>query len=86
MAGKSTIREAITRGNGSTIGKGAPRTTRCIREYEWNHLRIIDTPGIGAYKGEADSALARSVIDESDVLVFLGKLGRDTRVVVSWDA
>ena len=71
MAGKSTIREAITRGDGSTIGKGAPRTTRCIREYEWNHLRIIDTPGIGAYKGEADSALARSVIDESDVLIFL---------------
>ena len=71
MAGKSTIREAVTLGDGSTIGKGAPRTTRDIREYEWNHLRIIDTPGIGAYKGEADSALARSVIDESDVLIFL---------------
>ena len=71
MAGKSTIREAVTLGDGSTIGKGAPRTTRDIREYEWNHLRIIDTPGIGAFEGEEDSALARSVIDESDVLLFL---------------
>lgn len=67
MAGKSTIREAITRGDGSSIGKGSQRTTRDTKEYEWNDLRIIDTPGIGAYKGEADSVLARSVIDESDV-------------------
>ena len=71
MAGKSTIREAITRGNGETIGKGAQRTTRDIREYDWNYLRIVDTPGIGAYEGEADRAHASSVIDESDVILFL---------------
>ena len=71
MAGKSTIREAITRGDGKTIGKGSQRTTRDIQEYEWNHLRILDTPGIGAYKGEADREIARSVVDESDVLLFL---------------
>lgn len=71
MAGKSTIREALTHGDGDTIGKGAQRTTRDIREYEWDDLRIIDTPGIGAYKGDADSARAESVIDESDVLLFL---------------
>lgn len=69
MAGKSTIREAITRGDGSTIGTGAQRKTRDIREYEWNHLRIIDTPGIGIKK--VDSALARSVIGESDILLFM---------------
>lgn len=71
MAGKSTIREALTHGDGSTIGKGAQRTTRDIQEYEWKHLRIIDTPGIGAYEGNADSELAQSVVDESDVLLFL---------------
>jgi len=71
MAGKSTIREAITQGDGSTIGRGAQRTTRDIREYEWDKLRIIDTPGIGAYEGEADKALAMSIIDESDLLLFL---------------
>ena len=37
MSGKSTIREAITHGDGSTIGKGAQRTTRDVKEYEWNN-------------------------------------------------
>ncbi len=71
MAGKSTIREALTRGDGTTIGKGAQRTTREIREYTWNSLRIIDTPGIGAYEGDEDRARALSVIDETDVVLFL---------------
>jgi hypothetical protein len=71
LAGKSTIREAITGGDGSTIGRGAQRTTKDIREYEWNHLRIVDTPGIGAYQGEEDRRLALSVIDESDLILFL---------------
>ncbi|MCP3144532.1 GTPase [Pyxidicoccus xibeiensis] len=71
MAGKSTIREAFTVGDGSTIGNGAQRTTRDVREYTWNSLRIIDTPGIGAYEGDEDRALALSVIDETDVVLFL---------------
>ena len=71
MAGKSTIREALTHGDGATIGKGAQRTTRDVREYTWNSLRIIDTPGIGAYEGDEDRAQALSVIDETDVVLFL---------------
>ncbi len=71
MAGKSTIREALTRGDGATIGKGAQRTTRDVREYTWNSLRIIDTPGIGAFEGDEDRAQALSVIDETDVVLFL---------------
>ena len=71
MSGKSTIREALTHGDGGTIGKGNQRTTRDLREYEWNQLRIVDTPGIGAYAGKADSEIAKSVIDESDILLFL---------------
>lgn len=71
MAGKSTIREALTRGDGTTIGKGAQRTTRDVREYTWNSLRIIDTPGIGAYEGDDDREQALSVIDETDVVLFL---------------
>ncbi len=71
MAGKSTIREALTRGDGATIGKGAQRTTRDVREYTWNSLRVIDTPGIGAYDGVEDRAQALSVIDETDVVLFL---------------
>jgi len=71
MAGKSTIREAITEGDGLTIGKGAQRTTRDVRQYEWNHLRIIDTPGFGAYNGMEDTEIARSILEKSDVVLFL---------------
>ncbi|WP_205743491.1 GTPase [Halomonas alimentaria] len=71
MAGKSTIREAITFGDGSTIGKGAQRTTRDVKEYEWNGLRIIDTPGFGAYGGEEDTEIAREILELSDVVLFL---------------
>ncbi len=71
MAGKSTIREAITYGDGSTIGKGAQRTTRDVKEYEWNSLRIIDTPGFGAYGGEEDTEIAREILELSDVVLFL---------------
>lgn len=71
QAGKSTIREALTGGDGSTIGKGAQRTTRDVHEYEWNFLRIVDTPGIGAYEGAEDRKLALSVVDRSDIMLFI---------------
>ena len=71
MVGKSTIREAVTGGDGRTIGSGAQRTTCDVREYEWSQLRIIDTPGIGAYEGGPDRDKALSIVDESDLLLFL---------------
>jgi predicted GTPase len=70
-AGKSTIREALTRGDGGTIGKGAQRTTRDVREYRWQGLRLLDTPGIEAYQGDEDTAQANEVIDQSDMILFL---------------
>lgn len=71
MAGKSTIREAITGGDGSSIGQGAQRTTRDIKEYEWKNLRVVDTPGFGAWGGEEDTAIAHSIVEESDLILFL---------------
>ncbi|HIE1563257.1 TPA: GTPase [Acinetobacter baumannii] len=71
MAGKSTIREAITRGDGHTIGKGAQRTTRDVKEYKWNNLRIIDTPGFGAYNGQEDTQIAHEILEQSDVVLFM---------------
>ncbi|MCL7701162.1 GTPase domain-containing protein, partial [Klebsiella pneumoniae] len=70
MAGKSTVREAITRGDGRTIGKGAQRTTRDVQEYEWNNLRIVDTPGFGAYNGLEDTQGAHEILEQSDVVLF----------------
>ncbi|WKA63948.1 GTPase [Pectobacterium aroidearum] len=71
MAGKSTIREAITQGDGQTIGKGAQRTTRDVKEYEWKNLRIIDTPGFGAYNGQEDTQIAHEILEQSDVVLFM---------------
>ena len=71
MAGKSTLREALTGGDGGTIGKGSQRTTRDVIEYEWESLRLVDTPGIGAYEGGVDRDLALSILDESDLVLFL---------------
>ncbi len=70
-AGKSTIREAFTRGDGGTIGKGAQRTTQDVKEYEWQGLRLIDTPGIEAYKGEEDQRKAVETVREADMVIFL---------------
>ncbi|MFM6506647.1 MAG: GTPase, partial [Dolichospermum sp.] len=70
-AGKSTLRETLTRGNGSTIGKGSQRTTRDVKEYSWEGLRLLDTPGIEAYKGDDDTQKANEIIDQSDIVLFL---------------
>ncbi|MEI7774356.1 MAG: GTPase [Verrucomicrobiota bacterium] len=72
MAGKSTFREAITGGSGETIGKGAQNTTKRTHEYLWNGLYIVDTPGFGAAShGKRFTQQALSVIDKSDVVLFL---------------
>ncbi|WP_037284679.1 GTPase [Saccharibacillus sacchari] len=70
-AGKSTIREALTCGDGGTIGMGAQRTTRDVREYHWNGLRLLDVPGFEAFKGDDDTAKAHDIIDQSDFILFL---------------
>jgi hypothetical protein len=70
MAGKSTVREAITRGDGQTIGKGAQRTTRDVQEYEWNNLRIIDTPGSEPITAR-DTQVAHEILEQSDVVLFM---------------
>ena len=44
MAGKSTLMEILTEGDGSSIGKGSQRTTRDVRKYTWNGLEITDVP------------------------------------------
>ena len=71
MAGKSTFREAITGGDGTSIGKGGQNFTQRVQEYEWRGLHIIDTPGIGSYKGERFRQQAISAVEKSDLVLFL---------------
>lgn len=72
-AGKSTLMEVLTRGDGATIGKGAQRTTKDVRSYEWNGLTIYDTPGIAAsaVDGRLDEEKAYKVAQYADLLIFL---------------
>ena len=72
-AGKSTLHTVMTGGGSAFIGKGSQRTTRFNRVYEWDNIRIIDTPGIGAAEagGRTDEEIAQSVIDETDVLCYV---------------
>lgn len=71
MAGKSTLMEILTEGDGASIGKGSQRTTRDIRKYTWNGLEITDVPGIGAFEGEDDEQIAFEAAKTADLILFL---------------
>ena len=73
MTGKSTLMEILTGGDGSTIGKGAQRTTRDRREYTWldKSLTITDVPGIEAVGGTEDEANAHHAAQSADLILFL---------------
>ena len=71
MTGKSTLKEILTAGDGSSIGKGQQRTTRDVREYEWNGMKIIDVPGVAAFGGEDDENTAFEEARKADLILFL---------------
>ena len=70
-AGKSTLHKVVTQQEDDDIGIGKVRTTRYNRSWNWDKLRIIDTPGIGAPGGEADTEIAKSIIDEADMICYI---------------
>ena len=69
-AGKSTLHSVLTNEGKDKIGVGLQRTTRYNRVYQWNLLRLIDTPGIGSAEadGRTDDQIAESVLGESDII------------------
>ena len=71
VAGKSTLMEILTRGNGASIGKGAQRTTRDTREYVWRGLSVTDVPGVAAFEGAADEQVAYLAAEQADLVIFL---------------
>lgn len=71
MAGKSTLMEILTHGNGASIGKGAQRTTRDVRDYHWQGMKITDVPGIAAFNGREDERLAMEAAKKADLILFL---------------
>ena len=76
MAGKSTLMEILTHGNGESIGKGSQRTTLDVRDYYWNGLKITDVPGISAFsldekEARVDESLALEAAKKADLILFL---------------
>ncbi len=71
--GKTTLHTVLTGEGEENIGGGKQRTTRYNRVYQWNNLRLIDTPGIGAAEadGRTDEEIAKSVIGESDIICIV---------------
>lgn len=81
-AGKSTTMEAITGGDGTTIGVGRQHTTTEVKSYyfpapeidvepDYPCLRIVDTPGIEGFEGDELSGMAEEFIERSDHILFL---------------
>ena len=70
-SGKSTLHKVITQQEADDIGSGQQRTTRFNRSWYWNRLRVVDTPGIGAPGGATDTDIAKSIIDEADVICYI---------------
>ncbi|MGI6427964.1 MAG: GTPase [Natronincolaceae bacterium] len=71
MSGKSTLMEILTHGDGTSIGKGAQRTTRDVRTYPYNNMIIIDVPGIAAFEGQEDEDVAFEAAKKCDLVLFL---------------
>lgn len=84
MCGKSTLMEILKHGQGESIGKGAQRTTRDIREYEWNGLTITDVPGIDAFDGKDDDTLAEEAADKADLIIFMITAGQPEASEAKW--
>lgn len=71
MAGKSTLMEILTHGNGKSIGTCSQRTTLDVRNYYWNGLKITDVPGISAFGGAVDEEVALEATKAADLIIFL---------------
>ena len=71
IAGKSTLMEILTDGDGASIGKGAQRTTRDVRSYHWRGLKVTDVPGISAFEGAEDERSAFDAAKNADLVLFL---------------
>lgn len=71
MAGKSTLMEILTNGDGHSIGRGAQRTTRDVRAYRWKGLKVTDVPGVAAFEGAEDEQLAYEAATRADLVLFL---------------
>lgn len=83
-AGKSTLMEILTHGDGSHMGKGGQRTTRDVRSYEWKGMQVTDVPGIDAYGGQEDDEKAEEAAIYADLILFMITAGQPESTEADW--
>lgn len=83
-AGKSTLMEILTHGNGDSMGKGGQRTTRDVKSYEWRGMQVTDVPGIEAYGGEEDDNIAEGAAVYADLILFLVSTSNPGKEEAEW--
>lgn len=66
-AGKSTIISGLTGNKQIKIAQGVATTE--TKEYEWNNVFLVDTPGISTENEEHD-AIAYRCMDKADLLIY----------------
>ena len=74
MAGKSTVLEALSGGDGSRRGDGRQRFTRdiCMRPItDLPGVVLVDTPGVGAKDGAEDLKLAFGEVPGADLILWV---------------
>jgi len=83
-AGKSTLMEILTHGDGSHMGHGGQRTTRDVRSYEWKGMSVTDVPGIEAYGGQDDDSKAEEAAIYADLILFMITAGQPEGAEADW--
>lgn len=68
-AGKSTILKVLT--GERDIATGAGITTQEAHEYEWNGIKVIDTPGIHTVLRPDHDDISYRAVSRADLLVFV---------------
>ena len=71
MAGKSTLMEILTHGDGSAIGNGKNPATKEIRSYYWNGLKIIDVPALNFFDNTENDKIGMVMAKTADLVIFL---------------
>ena len=68
-AGKSSIIKMLTGDNSIEIG--ANITTQVAKEYDWNGIKIIDTPGIGTELNKEHDQISWKSIMTSNLIIYV---------------
>lgn len=73
-AGKSSLIEALTHGDGESVSKGESDWTVAVRPVVWNGCRLLDTPGINGWGRNVNRSTlekhARKAVETADIVLL----------------